>query len=172
MDLHSVLNKAVEGDEESFLLLIEQNKDRVYKIAYSYVKNQQDALDIVQETVYKAFMSIHQVKKAHHFNTWLIKIIINCSIDHLRKSKKLVYMAKEFEDRTAELDNTEKFIDLHMALDKLDVKHKTVVILRYFEDLTLQDIANVLEWPVSTVKTYLYRALKILKIDLEEERNG
>lgn len=89
----------------------------------------------------------------------------------MKKYKKVLYLNEEFDNYISNGSSAynEEVIDLYNALNKLDVKYKTVVILRYFEDLTFQEISKVLDLPVNTVKTQLYRALDILKIDLEKE---
>jgi len=164
--------KAIHNDEKSFCQLINQNKEQIYKIAYSYVNNKEDALDIVQDAVTKAYVSIANLKEPEFFNTWLIRIVINCAINHLNKSKKIIYVDEyNFSDVNNDLKNVEDVIDLNKALDELDVKYKTVVILKYFEDKTLEEISNILNLPLSTVKTHLYRALQKLKINLKEEES-
>lgn len=169
MNIDLLIKKAIKGDNsDSFISLIETNQAKIYRIAYSYVKNQQDALDIVQETVYKAFVSIKTLKNPKYFNTWLIRIAINSALDHVKKSKKCVSLEDTLKDTKNTTNQIEENIDLYTALDKLDSKHKTVVILKYFEDLTFKEISNILDYPTSTVKTYFYRALKHLKISIEE----
>lgn len=170
----SIVKKAIKGDDTAFCQLIEERKEQSYRIAFGYVKNKEDALDIVGETVYKAFTSIKKLKHPQYFNTWFIKILINCAIDHLNKAKKIIYIDQEDTLENLKQQNNaaayydEDAIDLYAALDKLDEKHKTVVILKYFKDLTIEEIARVLEWPTGTVKTYLYRALKNLNLTLKE----
>lgn len=167
-----LVKRAISGDKSAFCQLVEEYKEDLYRIAYSYVKNQHDALDIVGETVYKAFTSINTLKNPAYVKTWFTRILINCAINHLNKSKKIVYLDEDpsicwREEIDYSLHNEEQF-DLHKALDDLDFKHKTIVILKYFEDLTLEQIAEVMDWPVSTVKTYLYRALRKLNVRLKE----
>lgn len=161
----------MHGDKESFSLIIKERKEKIYRIAYSYVNNADDALEIVQEVVYKAFLSIKTLKYPEYFDTWIIRITINTSINYLKKYKKVLYLNEEFDNYILDASSAynEEVIDLYNALNKLDVKYKTVVILRYFEDLTFQEISKVLDLPVNTVKTQLYRALDMLKIDLEKE---
>ncbi|MBS4026986.1 MAG: sigma-70 family RNA polymerase sigma factor [Clostridia bacterium] len=179
----ATVKKAVKGDETAFCQLVEGRKATLYRLAYSYVKNQEDALDIVSEAVYKAFISIDKLKNPEYFNTWLTKILINCAINQLKKSKKVIYFNEENAlkslDTQDQLNNFsqpyhhEEVLDLYSALDKLDDKHKTVIILKFFQDLTLEEIARMLDWPTGTVKTYLYRALKVLNLNLKEgEGNG
>lgn len=92
MALVEVVKKAIKGDKESFSMLIQERKEQIYKIAYSYVNNVDDALDIVQDVIYKALISIKDLKQPEYFNTWIIRITINYSINHLRKYKRIVYM--------------------------------------------------------------------------------
>ncbi|SKA76081.1 RNA polymerase, sigma subunit, SigV [Caloramator quimbayensis] len=161
----------MHGDGESFSLLIKERKEKIYRIAYSYVNNADDALEIVQEVVYKAFLSIKMLKYPEYFDTWIIRITINTSINYLKRYKKVLYLNEEFDNYISEGSPAynEEVIDLYNALSKLDAKYKTVVILKYFEDLTFQEISDILDLPVNTVKTQLYRALDIMKLELDKE---
>jgi len=93
--LIKLVEKAINGDEESFRCLVQQRKEAVYKIAYSYVNNPDDALDIVQEAVYRAFVSVQNLKHPEYFNTWLTRITINCAVDFLKQKNRLIYLDKE-----------------------------------------------------------------------------
>lgn len=173
MKLLNIVNKTIDGDKESFNMLIQGRKEHIYKIAYSYVNNVDDALDIVQDVIYKALTSIESLKNPQYFNTWLTRITINCAINHLRKSKKIVYVDESnIKDIGIDSTNREEIMDLRRELQKLDVKYKTVIILKYFEDMTLNEISQVLDLPINTVKTHLYRALEKLKINLKEADLG
>lgn len=164
--------KAKKGDEESFNTLIDQEKDSIYRLAYSYTKSPDDALDVVQEAVYKAYISLGKLKNPQYFKTWLYRITINCAIDFLRKSKKIIYMERDKLEHIGDYiehgEDRDDILDLRKALNDLDLKYKIVVILRFFEDLSLKEISEVLNLPLNTVKTRLYRGLDKLKIDLEE----
>lgn len=83
------VKRAINGDEKAFIELIEKQREKLYRVAYAYVKNEEDALDIVQETVYKAYISIDTLRKPKYFNTWLTKILINISLATLKKIKIL-----------------------------------------------------------------------------------
>ncbi|MGL5314200.1 MAG: sigma-70 family RNA polymerase sigma factor [Peptostreptococcaceae bacterium] len=165
------VKKAIKGDEKAFIDLIEQQKEKLYKIAYAYVKNEQDALDIVQETVYKAYVSIDSLKNPKYFNTWLTRILINISINMLNKNKKVVYLEEEtlMEDSTTMCSSEDK-LDILEELNKLDEKYRDVIILKYFDDLTVNEIARVLEIPIGTAKTYLNRGLSRLRISMGKEK--
>ena len=169
--LIELVKKAIKGDAESFNTLIQSRRENIYKVAYSYVNNTEDSLDIIQEVIYKALISIKSLKEPEYFNTWLTRITINCSINHLNKSKKVISIDdKHIRDMTLHSNNTEEIMDLHESLKSLDAKYKTIVILKYFEDLTLKDISDILKLPLGTVKSQLYRGLEKLKIDLKEAK--
>jgi len=164
--------KAITGDEDSFTLLMNEMQGRLYRMALSYVRNKDDALEIVQETVYKAFISIHKLQKPQYFSTWLIKISVNCALDYIRKSKKIIYMDIDIEDSYVPEDSGD-VIDLYEALRVLDEKTRLAIVMRYFEDMPMKEIANILDMPLSSVKSIIYRGLEKLKINLEEsEYNG
>ena len=167
----SYKNRKVHKEKDAkFLSLVEKNQDKLYRIAYSYVKNKDDALDVVQETVYKGYLSYHRIKNPEYENTWLIKILINTAIDFLKKNKKTVAVDMNHIEGVVEAKNVDlddKLI-VENALDNLKDKEKAVVILRYFEDMKIDEIAEIFKSPVSSIKSILYRSLKKLEIDLRE----
>ncbi len=163
------VKKAIKGDDKSFLELINEQSEKLYKIAYSYVKNEQMALDIMQETTYKAYMSIGKLKEPKYFNTWLIKILINESLSSLNKEKHLTHFNNDIsEDRTDYISKSENKLDIILELDKIDKKYRDVITLKYFDDLTSKEIAEILEIPLGTVKTYLHRGISSLKKSMKE----
>lgn len=144
-------------------------KENYYRLAYSYVKNADDALDIVQESIYKAISSTGSLKNHNYIKTWLYRIVVNTSLDFLRKQKKSMVVDEDvlasFDFGT--VDYYEDF-DLQKALDNLPFKYRTVVMLRYFEDLKIDEIAEILNENTNTVKTRLYKSLEILRIKLSD----
>ncbi|MDQ0216151.1 RNA polymerase sigma-70 factor (ECF subfamily) [Oikeobacillus pervagus] len=153
-----------------FVKCITTHKEDFYRLAYSYVKNQEDALDIVQESIKKALISIEAIKEPNSIKSWFYKIVVRTAIDFLRKQKKWILT----DDQTIDFlshgkeDSYENF-DLHNALDELPLQYKTVIVLRFFEDLKLEEIAEIVEENLNTVKTRLYRGLKLLRITITEE---
>lgn len=169
MNLGEKVKKAQKGDDNAFYELISEKKEVLYKLAYTYVKNKDDALDIIQETVYKAYMSIGKLKEPKFFNTYITRILINCALDLIKKNKNLVYTELLSENNLSTPLAMEKNLDLHDAIDKLNEKYKTIIILKYFQDFTLSEISEILQCPIGTVKTNLHKALKELRIQLYEE---
>jgi RNA polymerase sigma-70 factor (ECF subfamily) len=168
MDLLTIKNKAYKVDDDVLQRLIEVDKQRLYRIAYIYVKNEDDALEIVQEAVYKAFLNIKKLKEPEFFNTWITKIIVNSSLDYIKKRNRLIYIVEEKELKKNAIEDME-YIDLYKAVDNLDGLYKTVIILKYFEDLKIKNIAKVLDITESNVKNYIHKALKQLRVDLKED---
>ncbi|HIT67616.1 MAG TPA: sigma-70 family RNA polymerase sigma factor [Candidatus Merdisoma merdipullorum] len=139
--------------------------EAMYRLAYTYVKNEDDALDIVQESVYKAIKYAGRIRQEQHIRTWLWRIVMNTAVDFIRKNHREI--AEEQMEDVGKEDVYQDF-DTIEALEILDEREKTVVVLRFFEDQKLDDIARILNENTSTVKTVLYRSLKKLKIRLTE----
>lgn len=156
--------------EQLFINYVRDNKNQLYLLAYSYVKNEQDALDVVQDSIQKGWMALGHLENPEQLKSWLYKIVVRTAIDFLRKMKRihvtdedtLLFLCEETQDTYTNLD-------LDDALNKLPLTLKEIVILRFFEDLKLEDVAHVVDIPLSTAKSRLYKALKLLKIDLQNE---
>ncbi|UMZ72866.1 sigma-70 family RNA polymerase sigma factor [Natranaerofaba carboxydovora] len=162
------VQKAVKGDEDSFVNLIQSRKEKIYRIAFSYVKNKEDALDVVQEATYKAYISLDKLKQPEYFDTWLVKITINTAVNYIKSNKKYVFMEnKEVRDSRHNKDEIVEMIDLNNALDDLEQKDKEIIILKSFEGFKLKEISEILGYPLNTVKTKFYRGLKKIKDNLE-----
>ncbi|WP_100011258.1 sigma-70 family RNA polymerase sigma factor [Lentibacillus sediminis] len=163
------VKKAKRGNDQAFQELIQKEKNKLYRMAYMYVKNENDALDIVQETIYKAYISMKTLKENQYFSTWLTRILINKSLDSIKKNKHVIPIDKIEGIHTTEIHKAEDHIDLIDAINRLQDQYKTIVILRYYKDYTVKQIAETLDCPEGTVKTHLHRAVKQLKMDLKEE---
>lgn len=171
MEIEEMVIRARTGDDHAFSELMLINKSMLYKTAFTYVRNQENALDILSEAIYKAYRSIKKLKEPAYFKTWLTRILINCCLDYLRKNKDVSpYAADEISAVfTAMEKDKDESLDLRNAVAGLDEKYKTIIILKYFHDLTITEIAEVLGCPLGTVKTNLHKALKELRIELKEE---
>lgn len=137
---------------------------RLYRLAYSYVLNEDDALDIVQESAYKAIRDCRQLNRTSSISSWIYKIVVHTSLDFLRKRKHEI-LSEELPE--IPITDPGSSIDLKNALSRLDEKSRTVILLRYLEDQKLEDIAEIQGENVNTVKARLYRALKKLRIQLD-----
>lgn len=157
----------MQGDSRAFYDLISPHKAQMYKIAYSYFNNEQDALEAIQETTCKAYNSIHKLKHPEFFKTWLIRILINYCIDERKRKSKIVPVLQVAEiEGTDRLDNK---LEVRQALQKIKPLFRSIIILKYFEGLTINEIAIVMEKPQGTIKTWLSKALNALRVELREE---
>lgn len=157
--------RAKSGDTDAFQALIHEEKEKLYKMAYIYMKNEDDALEVFQETIYKALKSMTTLKNNDYFSTWLTRILINTAIEALRKKKKVVLLSHDIiEDMSgSESTHPETQLDLLEAMDNIEEKYKTVLLLRFYEDYTIGQISEFLDCPEGTVKTNIRRGLASLK---------
>lgn len=160
---------AIRGDRLALQQLLKLEKEKLYRMAYTYVKNEEDALEIFQQTVLQAIESVHQVKEPEYFSTWLTRICINKALSVLKKKKKLIVL-DEVEDRRTATDasvDIAQQLDVASALGLLPEKYKTVLLLRFYQDFTVKQIADIMECPEGTVKTVIHRGLALLKKELK-----
>ncbi|KAA9022886.1 sigma-70 family RNA polymerase sigma factor [Niallia endozanthoxylica] len=164
-----LVKKAQKGDDKAFLKLYQQYQEDIYRIVYVYVKNQNDALDVVQEVAYLSFKNIHTLKNPEHFKTWLIKIAITCSINLIKKNQKVIQLKPEDEEFIGlEDEDVSLSITLQELLEQLNEDEKSVVILKFYEGYSFKEIADLLNIPLGTAKSVLYRALNKLRKNLKE----
>lgn len=167
---YKLVSQAQNGCDESFEKLMNLYKEYLYKMAFLYVKNEHDALDIYQETVYKSYINISKLRDANFFKTWITKILINNVNMKNRHYNK--FQDEQVEDYIGDISysNIEENIDLYDAIDSLEEKYKTPVILQYFHDLTIPQIAQIMECNENTIKSYIRRAKKKLYDILKEDK--
>ncbi|WP_250278217.1 RNA polymerase sigma factor [[Clostridium] colinum] len=146
-----------------------ENQDKFYRLSYTYVRNKDDALDIVQNAVVKALEKYKSIKNEEAINCWFYKILVNENLLFLRSKKRDIKNEVSIE----EMPYFEKFnddIDIFDQIKFLPTDTQTIIILHYFEDLTLAQVSEITNCNLNTVKSRLYSGLKKLKIKLEEEK--
>lgn len=140
-------------------ILLEQY-NRYYRLAYSYVHNEADAADLVQNGAYKAILKSDTLRQVEYAETWIYRIMLNEIFSFLKKDTPVPL--DEIPEEAGKADVYED-IDLKRALDAMSAEDKAVIELKYFEEMKLEEIAEILDENVSTVKSRLYRALKKLR---------
>lgn len=153
--------------EQELARLITENREKYYRVAFTYVKNKEDALDILHDAIVKALQKIHQLRGRSYLETWFYRILINECISFLRKRRELLCLDELPQLPPAEEPDRDQYLTLYEAVDRLPPRLKTVVILRFFEEMKFDEIAEITAAKQSTVKARLYKALKILKVDIE-----
>ncbi|MBT2640492.1 sigma-70 family RNA polymerase sigma factor [Bacillus sp. ISL-39] len=164
------VRRAIKGNKKAFQELMEDEKAKLYKIAYVYMKNEADALEVFQETVYKALVSIGNLKEERYFSTWLTRILINNAVDLLRKKKRVIPMERDaLESKSPAYIESDRHSELLEAVMELEEKYKEVLILRFYKDLSVKEIAEILDCPEGTVKTKIHRGVNLLRGRLKED---
>lgn len=175
-----LIDEAVQkNDEKAFAKLMQRYKRPVYHMILKMVRNVDDAEDLTIESFAKAFRSLHRFKKDFTFSTWLFRIATNNTIDHIRKKKlNTLSIDNRFTDdngdgisievEDANLNPQEETIKeqkaeiIQVFVDKLPPKYQKLVRLRYFQELSYEEIAVELEAPLGTVKAQLHRARELM----------
>lgn len=159
MDL---VEQAKLGDNEAFTTLIEQNKLKMYKVAKSILKNEDDVCDAIQNALLSAFTNIQKLQNNQYFSTWLIRIVINKSYDITKNNQRKndMYDITEYEAdsnlKTTDTYNSDSLVE--NVLKDIDEDLKTITILYYYNDYSVTEISRILDIPEGTVKSRLSRA--------------
>ncbi|SNS85231.1 RNA polymerase, sigma-24 subunit, RpoE [Anaerovirgula multivorans] len=178
-----LIEKAKTGDVESFELLIASYQKRAFNIAYRMLGNLEDANDITQEALVKVYRSIHNFKGNSSFSTWLYSIVNNVCIDFIRKNKKakLLYIDKQQDGESYqreipdEINTPECLFEkneikrmVHDAINQLNYEQRNIIILRDIQGFSYQEIAEMINVSVGTVKSRISRARSNLKEIISE----
>ena len=145
------------------------HQEDFYRLAFSYVKNRDAALDVVQESIVKALAKADTVRRPEYIKTWFYRILLNEAMNHFRRTRDLIPFDEALNDRPAVTLDPGERLDLYDAIERLSFPEQTVVKLRFFEDMKLEEIARATGANLNTVKSRLYKALKKLKSMTGEE---
>lgn len=180
----TLVRRVQAADVEAFDLLMRKYRERVYSVIYNMTSNRDDAADLTQDAFIKAFQSINRFQGQSSFFTWLYRIAVNSTLTHLRKARLRSFFSFEKiveEDKTTALveqltDKTgverEVFVKelqekLNEAMQKLSIKHRTVVTLFEIDGLSHEEIAEVVGCSVGTVRSRLHYAKQLLQSELQ-----
>lgn len=165
------MTKGLNPKYDDIIPFIKENQERFYRFAYRYMKNADESVEVVQETIVKALEKIHTLRQKEYLKAWFYRILINECITNIRKNKRIVFTEQCYDVPYNDTDISKKELTsiIFKAIDNLDIKYKTIILLRFYEDMTISDIADVLKININTVKSRLYRALDILKSELKDE---
>jgi len=165
-----LLDACRRGEPDAFRSLFEAYKNRVYSIALRFSGDEAAAMDIAQDTFVKLFSGIHDFRGDSAFETWVYRVVVNCCLDRRRKLGSLVPLAdeliatlRESGDMLAELLRNEMAERIRSAVEKLSPDMRMVVVMRYTEGMSYDQIADVLGCSPGTVASRLNRAHKALE---------
>ncbi len=155
-----LIKRAQKHDTDAFIQLIEEYKTALYKVAKTYLKNEEDVADVIQDTILSAYEHIGELKTVSYFKTWLTRILINHCTDVVRQQKRVVSMEQAEEQTGTFLESDYEFYEL---IRELPEKDRTIFLLYYGECFNVREIAELLGWNENTVKSRLQRGRKKLK---------
>lgn len=159
-----LIKRAKNGDKEALLSLIMAQQADFYKLAYVYMKNEQDAMDALQDMIVVVYDNISKLKKDEVFYSWSKTILVNTCKAKLKKNKKVVSIEEIKEQKAEDFhDNSVDKILLNKYLSTLSLKHQEVIKLRYYMDFDYETISQVLKIPLGTVKSRLNAGMTKLK---------
>ena len=174
---YMLVKRATEGDQRAYAELMDRYRDAIYYMLLKMVNNASDAEDLTIEAFGKAFKNINQYAPNYAFSTWLFKIATNNCIDFIRKKKashvSLDHSNEEHERATKDVQapipdpeetliNDQKMRLMRSLVSKLKPRYRKLIELRYFSELSYEEIAEELELPIGTVKAQLFRARELL----------
>lgn len=166
---NSLINRFLEGDQEGFNMLVRKYQNRVFNTIYSLIGSNSGVDDIAQDVFIKVYRNLSFFNRKAEFSTWLYRIVVNTTYNHLKKEKKytsLDYALDKDNTNSREskgLVNQETQELVRNAIDKLPFKYRTVVVLKDIEGFSYGDIAKTLGCSIGTVESRIFRARNILK---------
>jgi RNA polymerase sigma-70 factor (ECF subfamily) len=160
-DFNLVL-RAKDGDQKAYAELMQRYKDSIYFMALKMVNNKDDSMDLTVETFGKAFENIDKYKPDFAFSTWLFRIATNnCMVDDEGDERPLQIKSDTLNPEETSIKKQQQE-QLKIIVEKLPQRYKTLIVLRYFEELSYEEIAQQLDLPLGTVKAQLFRARDLL----------
>lgn len=173
-----LIKAAQSGDRDALITLLREIEQQVYRTAYYILNNEQDAHDAAQEALIRIYTKINSYEEKAQFKTWVQRIVTNICIDKFRRTKPtvsidehdLVFQGNESVER--QVMSTYLAQDIQEAIEQLPEHHRSVIVLRYLQEFSYNEIADTLDLPLNTVKSYLFRARQQLQILLQDYQKG
>jgi RNA polymerase sigma-70 factor (ECF subfamily) len=185
-DDQRLIAASLRGNASAFGELVRRHQDRLYHTVYRLVDNPEDALDVIQEAFLSAYQSLDSFKGDSLFFTWLYRIAVNTAISMKRK-RRVVYSIDAARNGDAQIDpadpselnrpghaleQAEQSRRVHEALSKLSPEHRAVLVMKDMEGQKYEDMADVLDVPIGTIRSRLHRARLELRAILEQDEEG
>lgn len=178
----TLVRRALAGDQSAFASLVDKYKDSVFNVAYRMLSNPTEAEDVAQETFVRAYTQLRTYKDSHRFSTWLLSIASHLSIDQLRRRRFLALPLENvpFLEWIADLGQgpedmalaTEASDEMQQVLSTLPAKYRAVLVLRYWHDLSYEEIAEALHLTAPLVKARLHRARELVARTLRAQNSA
>ena len=160
-----IIEKIKDGDPRAFEILVRRYEGFIYTLINGIVKSEDTAKDVAQEVFLRVYKSIRQFENRSNFKTWLYRVAYNTALAHLAREKRKEARENSLEHNTVDYSYQRETVrfTLDKIIEMLRPEYRAVIILHYYEDLKYEEIADVLDCPVGTVKVRLHRAKYELK---------
>jgi RNA polymerase sigma-70 factor (ECF subfamily) len=163
------------GNQDAFALLVQRHQRRVFNLVYRMLQQYEEANEVTQETFLAAWQGLSSFRGDARFSTWLYRIAYNCALKQIEQRKRdtalQVAMQEEVIDTDervgAELEIRDRQALVREHISTLPAKYRIVLVLRHLQDMTYEEMAEILTMPIGTIKTHLFRARNLLKERLE-----
>lgn len=165
--MDKLVKKAIQGDTDAFLGLMEANSLSMYKVARGILKNDDDVADAIQDTILSCFEKLHMLKRPEFFKTWMIRILIN-ECDRILKHYKKIRPLEGLPE-TPRQDSSLAEFEFKEMLGQVDEKYRVILVLYYEQGFKIPEIAELLEMKENTVKTRLVRAREQIRLAYFQE---
>lgn len=163
-ELNQMVKQAKLGDKEVLVKLIMSQKEDYYRLAYTFMKNNDDALDVMEDMILKVYENIKKLRDHASFYSWSKTILVNCCRNSLRRKNKVLLIGNIPESSHEDVYHViDKQLDIEEHWGKLNQKYQEVLKLRYYLDMDYESIAEVLRIPLGTVKSRIHTGLFKLK---------
>ena len=168
-----------KGDQDSFAKLVQQHQRRVFNLVFRMLQQYEEANEVTQETFLAAWQGLPSFRGDARFSTWLYRIAYNCALKQLEQRKRdraiqvelqteeMVTSSTQEQRVDAEIESRARQALVHEQLANLPAKYRIVLVLRHLQDMTYEEMAEILTMPIGTIKTHLFRARNLLKERLE-----
>jgi RNA polymerase sigma-70 factor, ECF subfamily len=168
-DDHDVIRQVLKGDVNKYRMLVEKHQRAVFNLCYQMLNNYEDAEELTQDVFVKAYEHLAGFRFKYRFFSWIYRIAINRTLVHIKQQSRQTGIAN-IRYKLAETDEEENDRNTHlkMAIDLLKENYKTVIILKYYEQLSYKEMSVILEIPEKTIRSRLYDARIKMKQILED----
>lgn len=169
----AILKKVLKGNCEAFGELVLKYQNRILSLGYSFFKNEEDAQDFCQDVMLKAYQALPNFKMTSSFYTWLMRIAYNMAVNSTHRNHQFMLSSEEHDFVSPFLSPEEKFIRtclqsaIKKAVNNLPENYKICIELYFFYDVAYADIEQITGLPKGTIKSYIFRAKRILKTEIE-----
>ncbi len=169
-----------KGDQDAFAQLVQMHQRRVFNLVFRMLQNYEEANEVAQETFLAAWQGLPSFRGDSRFSTWLYRIAYNCCLKQLevRKREKALQASIQEEEQLWQQENCDSQVSAELEvrgsqalvreyLSQLPAKYRIVLVLRHLQEMTYEEMAEILMVPIGTIKTHLFRARRLLKERLE-----